>query len=93
MVGETTHLFYETKAKNVTYLPTDTGLIHSKCLHSSLHAIKASALPDKVNTEIVVHINGDTLPYTSKGQPSALLICETYLVTNIIKRQHLLLHF
>jgi hypothetical protein len=92
MVGETTHLFYETKAKNVTYLPTHTGLIHSKCLHSSLHAIKASALPDKVNTEIVVHINGDTLPYTSKGQPSALLICETYLVKNIIKTQHLLLH-
>jgi hypothetical protein len=47
--------------KPMVDVSTHTGLIHSKCLHSSLHAIKASALPDKVNTEIVVHINGDTL--------------------------------
>lgn len=47
------------------FLPTNTGLINSKCLHSSLHSVEACTLPHKINTKTMDYINWDSL-YTEK---------------------------
>jgi hypothetical protein len=56
-----------------------------------LHAIKAGALPHKVNTEIMVHINGDPLPYTSREKPSKSAFFWHLLVLNKTKSAALLM--